>query len=102
MPKIKAAPGMHKAIRTKTREVVAEGPGHPHECPPHVRDAWIAGEVALHWAPPAQEIKRWPAERKAKTRRTNLRRRLEKHFPLLADLLEADELAATPPYYAGQ
>lgn len=45
------------------------------------------------------EPRRWSAERKAATRRQNLRRRLQHRFPLFAAELEERELGRRPYYY---
>jgi hypothetical protein len=44
-------------------------------------------------------VRRCSAEAKARVRRSNLRKRIEKKFPLFADLFIAAELAARPEYY---
>ena len=55
---------------------------------------WAAG-----WTPIVAAPKRWSPERKAQARRRNLRRRLEKKFPLLADLFEVAEIERRPAYF---
>lgn len=44
-------------------------------------------------------IKRWSQAAKAKVRQANLRRRIEKKFPLFAEVFIAAELASRPQYY---
>lgn len=51
------------------------------------------------WTSKGPPPKVWAPERKAKFRRANLRRRLEKKFPLFADLFEADEIERRPNYF---
>ena len=51
------------------------------------------------WTAFPKPIKRWAPERKAATRRANLRKRLDKKAPLFADQLFADELARRPDYF---
>jgi len=55
---------------------------------------WSQGWEAI--LPPP---KRWSGERKAQTRRRNLRRRLEAKMPLFADQLEAEELERRSDYF---
>lgn len=69
-------------------------------------------EVMKHWTPGCgyvvnfelvtqRPIRRWSAEAKAKARRRNLRARLEKRYPLFAEIWIAAELERRPSYYAG-
>jgi hypothetical protein len=51
------------------------------------------------WTAAQKEIKRWSPERKARTRRTRLRRRLDRKTPLLADVLFDAELERRPDYF---
>ena len=51
------------------------------------------------WSLVASEPKRWSGARKAQMRRRNLRARLDKRVPLLADLLEAQEIERRPHYF---
>lgn len=55
---------------------------------------------ACGWAPVyTEEPKRWKPERKATARRQNLRKRLDKKFPLFADLFEVQEIERRPDYF---
>ncbi|WP_142850692.1 hypothetical protein [Telmatospirillum sp. J64-1] len=54
------------------------------------------------WTAIVAEPKRWQPARKAEARRRNLRKRLEKKFPLFADAFEAAEVAKRPHYYDAQ
>jgi hypothetical protein len=47
-------------------------------------------------------IRRWSQEAKAKARVRNLRNRMEKKFPLLAEQFIAAELARRPQYFAAE
>ncbi|WP_198526805.1 hypothetical protein ACTTAF_06275 [Rhodobacter capsulatus] len=47
-------------------------------------------------------VRRWSAEAKGRVRRLNLRRRIEKRFPLFAEIFIADELARRPQYFKGE
>ncbi len=51
------------------------------------------------WSPIWPERKKWSPERKAQTRRTRLRRRLDKKFPLFAEMFEAQEVRHRPAYF---
>ncbi len=73
-------------------------------CPPEVTARWVAGggyAICVDFLDP-RPIRRWSQDAKAKTRRRNLRRRLEKAVPLFADLLEAAEIARRQHYFAGE
>jgi hypothetical protein len=72
-------------------------------CPPEIKELWVAGGgYCISWELVSQKpIKRWSAEAKARTRRRNLRQRLEKKVPLFADIFEQEELARRPDYFAG-
>lgn len=72
-------------------------------CPPEVADKWVAGAgYAISWELVEQRpIRRWSLEAKARVRQRRLRRRMERKFPLLANLFINEELAARPEYYAG-
>jgi hypothetical protein len=51
------------------------------------------------WSEVPRPVKPWSGERKAATRRRNLRARLDKAVPLFADQLEAEEIARRPGYF---
>ena len=44
-------------------------------------------------------VRRWSQEAKARVRQRNLRKRMERKFPLFAESFIADELAERPDYY---
>lgn len=71
-------------------------------CPQEIKDGWVAGgPYAVCFERITQQpIRRWGRAAKARVRRRNLRQRLEKKFPLFADVFEAAELASRPDYYA--
>ena len=46
--------------------------------------------------------RKWSKERKAETRRSNLRRRIQKKHPLFFFEIYLQELAARPAYFAGE
>lgn len=56
---------------------------------------WTIGYQFIDQRP----VRRWSREAKARVRKQNLRRRMEKKFPLFAADFIAAELAARPDYY---
>lgn len=56
---------------------------------------WTIGWECIEQRP----VRRWSQAAKAKVRKGNLRRRLEKKFPLFAEDFIAAEMAARPHYY---
>jgi len=58
---------------------------------------WTIGWECIEQRP----IRRWSQSAKARVRQLNLRRRLEKRFPLFAADFIAAEMAARPSYYEG-
>lgn len=84
-PRIKAAKLVHR--------------GEP--CPPEIAAQKTPGDGwALCWELVSQKpIRRWSTEAKARVRKQNLRRRIEKKFPLFSEDFIAAELAAKPEYY---
>lgn len=73
------------------------------DCPPEVMDHWEAGSgYAISWELVSQKpVRRWSREAKAKVRRSNLRKRMERKFPLFAEVFIADELERRPEYFKG-
>jgi len=63
---------------------------------------WEPGRVIIAWSMPEREPRRLSAASLASVRRKRLRRKLDRKHPLLADQLEAEELARRPAFYAGQ
>ena len=47
-------------------------------------------------------VRRWSQEAKARVRQRNLRKRMERKFPLFAETFIADELAKRPDYYSAE
>lgn len=75
-----------------------------HPIPVEIKDAWREMGPGSGWSIgwemiEQRPIKRWSPEAKARVRQLNLRRRIEKKFPLFADAFVAAELAARPDYY---
>lgn len=73
-------------------------------CPAEVMAQWVAGAgYVICWELVTQKpIRRWSKAAKGRVRRTNLRRRLERKFPLLAEIFIAEALASRPGYYDGE
>lgn len=73
------------------------------KCPPDLLAQKIPGDGwALSWELISQKpIRRWSKEAKARVRQQNLRRRMEKKFPLFAEDFIAAEIAGRPDYFAG-
>jgi len=59
---------------------------------------WSVGWELIEQRP----IRRWSAEAKGRVRRQRLRRRIEKRFPLFAEIFIADDLARRPQYFRGE
>ncbi|SOC19571.1 hypothetical protein [Rhodobacter maris] len=59
---------------------------------------WTVGWERIDQRP----VRRWSAEAKGRVRQLNLRRRIEKRFPLFAEMFIADELARRPQYFRGE
>lgn len=72
-------------------------------CPPDLLALKVPGDgYMLGWELVTQKpIRRWSPEAKARTRRRNLRARLERAVPLFADIIEKEELARRPGYFDG-
>lgn len=73
----------------------------PHPVPREVLDLWVPGSgYSIGWQCIEQRpIRRWSQAAKSKVRKGNLRKRIEKKFPLFAADFIAAELAARPDYY---
>ena len=59
---------------------------------------WTIGWECIEQHP----VKRWSTKAKARVRKLNLQRRIEKRFPLFAADFIATELARRPRYFAGE
>lgn len=70
--------------------------------PPEIRAAWRAGAgyAVFAYPLPTAPRRRWSKAAKARARQRNLRQRLERKLPLLADQLFADEMTRRPAYYS--
>lgn len=58
---------------------------------------WATGWERIDQRP----VRRWSQEARARVRKRNLRRRIEKKFPLFAEDFIAAEMSARPSYYEG-
>lgn len=56
---------------------------------------WSIGWECIEQRP----VRRWSPEAKAKVRQSNLRKRIERKFPLFAETFIAAEIARRPSYY---
>lgn len=71
-------------------------------CPPELLALKVPGDgYALRWELVTQRpIRRWSQAAKSRARQRNLRDRMEKKFPLFAEVFIADELERRPAYYS--
>ena len=86
--------------RVKAAILVPRG----QSCPAELLEQKVPGDGwALCWELVSQKpIRRWSPEAKARVRQQNLRRRIEKKFPLFAEDFIAAELAARPDYFSAK
>lgn len=73
-------------------------------CPEELAALHVPGSgYCISWELVSQKpIRRWSAEAKGRARLRNLRRRIEKKFPLFAGDFITQELEKRPGYYAGE
>lgn len=76
----------------------------PRPIPQEIHDLWHEMGPGSGWSIGWERIdqhpiRRWSPEAKAKVRKGNLRKRIEKKFPLFAEDFIAAEMAARPDYY---
>lgn len=76
----------------------------PNPVPAEIHAAWSDRGPGSGWCVgweriDQRPIRRWSKEAKAKVRKRNLRQRMEKQFPLFAEVFIEAELAARPAYY---
>ena len=70
-----------------------------------VQDWGLGKGYGIHWSLAESETpkrKTWSKERKRETRRRNLRKRLEKQYPMFADQMFQRELKNSPSYFDGE
>lgn len=67
-------------------------------------DLFVPGSgYSIGWELVTQKpIRRWSREAKARARLRNLRRRIEKRYPLFAEAFIQDELQRRPAYFAAE
>jgi len=82
----------------------------PHPIPVEIQQAsapgtefapgsgWTIGWECIEQRP----LRRWSKEARARARQRNLRRRIEKKFPLFAEDFIAAEIARRPEYFRGE
>ena len=70
--------------------------------PEEIMEIFVPGSgYSIGWELVTQKpIRRWSREAKARARVRNLQRRMEKRFPLFAEMFTQAELAHRPNYYA--
>lgn len=86
------------------RELAAAEVEAGDPCPPEVEAFWKAGAgyaVSIDFQAPAV-VRSWSAEAKARVRRGNLEKRLQRRAPLFAAELFAREIESRPGYYQGE
>jgi len=54
------------------------------------------------WAPVPRPRKQWSREARARNRVRRLRERMERKYPLFAEMFIRERLEANPDYYAGR
>lgn len=71
-------------------------------CPQEIMDLFVPGSgYSIGWELVTQKpIRRWSPEAKARARMRNLRKRMERKFPLFAEMFIQKELQLRPAYYA--
>ena len=85
------------------RELAAAEVDAGAPCPPEVEAFWKPGAgycVSLDFQP--AELRRWSTEAKARVRKRNLEKRLQRRVPLFAAELYAREINSRPGYYQGE
>lgn len=77
--------------------------GSIHETPPQILEAAPVGSGYAVWCTPLETKppRRMSQEGRAKLRRDNLRRRVERKAPLFAEAIITAELARQPAYFSG-
>ncbi|MCR5943972.1 hypothetical protein FG152_24685 [Ochrobactrum sp. XJ1] len=73
------------------------------KCPPEIMSKFEPGSgYAITWELVMQRpIRRWSREARSRVRQRNLKNRIDKKFPLFAEIFIASELEKRPDYYAG-
>jgi hypothetical protein len=71
-------------------------------CPPEIMEIFVPGSgYSIGWELVTQKpIRRFSREARARIRRRNLERRIQRKFPMFAEEFIARELAARPDYFA--
>ena len=73
------------------------------KCPAEIEALWKPGQgyaISIDFLD-TQPIRRWSPEARARVRRLNLRRRLDKKMPLFAEMFADAEMARRPEYFDG-
>lgn len=89
-----------------TRPIPNRGEVVAHGTKEEIEGLWDALGDPWHfkvvWQMPFVETKRWPEASKGSFRRKQLKRRLERKHPLLADVLYQEQVLADRDYYEGK
>lgn len=90
---------MYSAIRAINHRPIGEvlKTGTMEEVDPY----WVPGEVLICWTPVHEPVKRLSQSSLSSYRRTRLKNRLRKKFPLIWEELYQSELSARPDFFAG-
>lgn len=79
--------------------------GHQHlrQCPPELQAMTTPGDgYRLCWSAVEALPKKQPKDKLALTRQKRLRRRMEKKYPLFAEMMVEAEMEKRPSFYAGE
>lgn len=82
-------------------EVIHVSPGSGHGIPDDIMALWKPGEVAVVWGYD-KPLRQLSEAGLASVRQKRLRRRLDARVPLLAEVIEEQEHAAKPDFFAGK
>ena len=83
------------------RRYVKIGSPDFNHVPSDVLEKWVPGEWSIYWSAICEPLRSMSREGKAAIRRKNLRRRMEKKYPLFAEKFIQEEMEARPKYFDG-
>lgn len=83
------------------RKYVKYGSPDYNQCPPDILEKWVAGKWSICWSAIREPMKSMSTEGKASIRKRNLRKRMEKKYPLFAEEFIQEEMKARPKYFMG-
>lgn len=73
-----------------------------HNIPPEIQREWTPGKVRIVWASYKKPGTPWSREARARERRRRLRVRLERKYPMFADLFYEQEIQSRRLYFTGR